>query len=50
MYYSLQKERDGFLQAQLALLVSRLAGSETCRRDRERLETYLRRKDATACS
>jgi len=49
MYYSLKKEMDGFLQAQLVLLVTRLAGSEVCRRDRERLETYLRSKEATAC-
>lgn len=49
MYYSLNKEMDGFLQAQLVLLISRLADSAMCRTDRERLATYLRCKDTSAC-
>ena len=49
MYYSLNRERDGFFQAQLALLVNRLADNEVSRRDRERLVAYLRGKDANNC-
>lgn len=49
MYYSLNRERDGFFQAQLALLVNRLADNEVSRRDRERLAAYLRGKDANSC-
>lgn len=49
MHYSLNKEMDGFLQAQLVLLIDRLADSEICRADKERLYNYLRGKDASAC-
>ena len=49
MYYSLNKEMDGFFQAQLVLLVNRLADSAMCRTDRERLAAYLRCKDTSAC-
>ena len=49
MYYSLNRERDGFFQVQLALLVNRLADNEVSRRDRERLAAYLRGKDANSC-
>ena len=49
MYYSLNRERDGFFQAQLVLLVNRLADNEVSCRDRERLAAYLRGKDATNC-
>ena len=49
MYYSLNRERDGFFQAQLVLLVNRLADNEVSCRDRERLAAYLRGKDANSC-
>lgn len=49
MYYSLRQELDPFLQAQLILIISRLAGSNTCRADQERLSLYLNNKDAPAC-
>ena len=49
MYYSLKKEMDGFLQAQLVLLINQLADSSVCRADKQRLETYLRSKDTAAC-
>ena len=49
MYYSLMQELDPFLQAQLVLIISRLAGTENCRADQERLATYLKNKDASAC-
>jgi len=49
MYYSLTKGLDGFLQAQLALIINQLAESSVCRADRQRLETYLRDKDTAAC-
>ena len=49
MYYSLRQGLDPFLQAQLVLIISRLAGTESCRADQERLATYLKNKDASAC-
>ena len=49
MYYSLRQGLDPFLQAQLVLIISRLAGTEHCRADQERLSTYLKNKDASAC-
>ena len=49
MYYSLKKEMDAFLQAQLVLIINQLADSAVCRADKQRLEIYLRSKDATAC-
>ena len=49
MYYSLNREREAFFQAQLVLLINRLADSEVYRKDRERLETYLRDKESNSC-
>jgi ArsR family transcriptional regulator len=49
MYYSLNKAMDGFLQAQLVLIINQLADSSVCRADKQRLETYLRDKDTSAC-
>ena len=49
MYYSLNRERESFFQAQLVLLINRLADSEVYRKDRERLETYLRDKETNSC-
>lgn len=49
MYYSLRKELDAFLQAQLVLIINRLAESAVCRSDRQRLVGYLRYKDASTC-
>lgn len=49
MYYSLRQGLDPFLQAQLVLIISRLAGTDTCRADQERLASYLKNKDASAC-
>ena len=49
MYYSLRQELDPFLQAQLCLIISRLAGTESFRADQERLSLYLKNKDASAC-
>lgn len=50
MYYSLQPELDAFLQAQLVLIISRLAATAACRADRERLAAYLRIKDVSSCA
>jgi len=49
MYYSLTKGLDGFLQAQLVLIINQLAESSVCRADKQRLETYLRDKDTATC-
>lgn len=49
MYYSLKKDMDAFLQAQLVLLINQLANSPTCNADRQRLKAYLLAKDATSC-
>lgn len=49
MYYSLNKDLDAFLQAQLALLIHRLANTPVYKADRERLDTYLLTKDANGC-
>jgi ArsR family transcriptional regulator len=49
MYYSLRQGLDPFLQAQLVLIISRLAGTDTCRADQERLASYLKNKDVSAC-
>src|SRR5665647_112803 len=45
MYYSLRQELDPFLQAQLVLIISTLAGTETCRTDQQRLVSYIASKD-----
>jgi ArsR family transcriptional regulator len=44
MYYSLNTDLDPFLQAELALIINRLGGSETARSDRQRLDGYLQQK------
>lgn len=49
MYYSLKQELDSFLQAQLVLIISRLAATESCRADSQRLDSYLKSKDQSAC-
>ena len=50
MYYSLKKNLDPFLQAQLVLIISALAGTPVCRTDQERLSSYLETKDQSACA
>ena len=49
MYYSLKQDMDALLQAQLVLIITKLAGSAVCRADKQRLETYLQTKDASVC-
>ena len=49
MYYSLKKDMDAFLQAQLVLLINQLANNTVYRDDRQRLEGYLMTKDANSC-
>jgi ArsR family transcriptional regulator len=49
MYYSLKKDMDAFLQAQLVLLINQLANNPVYKADRERLETYLQTKDTSFC-
>lgn len=49
MYYSLTKGLDGFLQAQLVLIINQLAENSVCRADKQRLETYQQSKDTSAC-
>jgi len=49
MYYSLHHEMEGFLQAQLVLLINQLANHRVHREDRQRLEDYLLTKDANTC-
>ena len=49
MYDFLTKEMDSFFHAELVLLINRLVDSEACRRDRERLATYQRDKEAKSC-
>jgi ArsR family transcriptional regulator len=44
MYYSLNSNLDSFLQAELALIINRLAGSDAARLDRQRLDAYLEQK------
>lgn len=44
MYYSLNRPLEPLLQAQLVLLINRLADSEPAREDRQRLEAYLLHK------
>jgi ArsR family transcriptional regulator len=50
MYYSLKRDLDPFLQAQLVLIINSLAGSSGCRTDRERLFSYLDTKDSATCT
>lgn len=49
MYYSLKKDMNAFLQAQLVLLINQLANTPVCKADRQRLEAYLQTKDANSC-
>jgi ArsR family transcriptional regulator, arsenate/arsenite/antimonite-responsive transcriptional repressor len=49
MYYSLKRNLDPFLQAQLVLIINTLAGSLVYRTDRERLFSYLEKKDKSIC-
>ena len=49
MYYSLKKDIDAFLQAQLVLLVNQLANNSVHKTDRKRLEMYLQTKEANSC-
>lgn len=49
MYYSLNSDLDAFLQAQLALIIHRLASTQVCKTDRERLNAYQLTKDANSC-
>lgn len=49
MYYSLRKDMEAFLQAQLVLLINQLANNPVYRADRQRLEAYLLTKDANSC-
>ncbi len=50
MYYSLKRDLDPFLQAQLVLVISTLAGDADSRADQERLSSYLKIKDQSACA
>jgi len=50
MYYSLRKDMDAFLQAQLVLLITQLANNPIYRADRQRLEAYLLTKGTNACA
>lgn len=49
MYYSLKKDMDAFLQAQLVLLINQLANNPVYRADKQRLEAYLLTKDTNSC-
>jgi ArsR family transcriptional regulator len=49
MYYSLKKDMDAFLQAQLVLIINQLANDPIYKTDRQRLEAYLQTKDANCC-
>ena len=50
MYYSLKRNLDPFLQAQLVLIINTLAGNSVHRADLERLFSYLDTKDKSTCS
>jgi ArsR family transcriptional regulator, arsenate/arsenite/antimonite-responsive transcriptional repressor len=50
MYYSLKKNLEPFLQAQLVLVISSLAATQACQTDKERLSSYLETKDQSSCS
>ncbi|ADW17446.1 transcriptional regulator, ArsR family [Desulfobulbus propionicus DSM 2032] len=49
MYYSLKKDMDAFLQAQLVLLINQLANNPVYRADKRRLEAYLQAKNPNSC-
>lgn len=50
MYYSLKKDLDPWLRAQLGPVISTLAGDASCRADQQRLTAYLKAKDQSACT
>jgi ArsR family transcriptional regulator len=50
MYYSLKRNLEPFLQAQLVLVISSLADSRVCTTDKERLCSYLETKDQSVCA
>jgi ArsR family transcriptional regulator, arsenate/arsenite/antimonite-responsive transcriptional repressor len=50
MYYSLKKDMDAFLQAQLVLLINQLANNPVHKSDRQRLEVYLQAKNTSTCN
>ncbi len=50
MYYSLKRNLEPFLQAQLVLVISSLADSPVCKTDKERLSSYLETKDQSVCT
>jgi ArsR family transcriptional regulator, arsenate/arsenite/antimonite-responsive transcriptional repressor len=50
MYYSLKRNLDPLLQAQLVLIINTLVDMPVCRTDNERLSSYLQTKDQTACT
>ena len=50
MYYSLKRDLEPFLQAQLVLVISSLADSPVCKTDKERLSSYLETKDQSVCT
>lgn len=49
MYYSLKRDLDPFLQTQLILIINTLAGDSIYRIDKERLFSYLEKKDKSSC-
>jgi len=49
MHYSLHTAMEALLQAQLLLVVSKLADSAQCRTDRQRLAAHLQNKGAHTC-
>jgi ArsR family transcriptional regulator len=50
MHYSINPKLDPFLQAQLALLISRLAGTEIATNDLKKLSSRLATKNNVSCS
>jgi ArsR family transcriptional regulator, arsenate/arsenite/antimonite-responsive transcriptional repressor len=50
MYYSLKRNLNPFLQAQLVLAISSLTDTPVCRTDKERLSSYLETKDQSVCT
>ncbi len=50
MYYSLKRDLEPFLQAQLVLVINSLADTPVCKTDKERLSSYLETKDQSACT
>lgn len=50
MYYSLKRNLEPFLQAQLVLVINSLADTPVCKTDTERLSSYLETKDQSVCT